>query len=194
MHRRYRNTLPTIWLMTDERQGELLWPALAALPKGAGVIVRHYALSQAARAQLIAQVLAIAGKRRLIVLIAGKQRGLRHLRANGVHNADRFSRNRGGIITAAVHHPRELEQAKRAKVDAVLISPVFPTRSHPRARTLGRSGLIRLARSAPMPVIALGGMTPRRFKSLKNHGLHGWAAIDALTPSIPTAQRPAVRI
>ena len=41
--------LPRLWMMTDERQGDALWSALERLPRGAGVVFRHYSLPAAAR-------------------------------------------------------------------------------------------------------------------------------------------------
>jgi len=87
--------------------------------------------------------------------------------------------------TAPVHTLRELIAAQRAGVDLVFVSPVFATRSHPSARTLGRRGFAALARRAQlmrMRPIALGGVTARRAKLL--HSAYGWAAIDAWT--LPT--------
>lgn len=182
MPRRHRKKLPTLWLLTDERQGAQLWPALDALPRGAGVIIRHYSLRRSTRAELIRRVLARASRRRLVVLIAGKSPSLHDWRVDGIHNANRPIAGRKTMATAAVHSQRELVEARRNGVAAVLISPAFATHSHPGTPPLGRWRLIRIARSAPMPVIALGGMTPQRFKSLQRHGIYGWAAIDALTP------------
>ena len=67
----------------------------------------------------------------------------------------------------------------RARADLVLLSPVFPTRSHPGAATLGpvRFGSMALGRR----VAALGGMDAQRFKRLRYLGAYGWAAIDAFT-------------
>jgi thiamine-phosphate pyrophosphorylase len=70
----------------------------------------------------------------------------------------------------------------RAGADAVFVSPVFATASHPGAPTLGPMRFGLLAKRLPLPVIALGGMDARRFRRLKPLGAHGWAAIDALSP------------
>ena len=51
-----RQALPTRWLMTDERLGDAIWPALARLPRGAGVVFRHYATPAAERRALFAAV------------------------------------------------------------------------------------------------------------------------------------------
>lgn len=61
--------------------------------------------------------------------------------------------------------------------DAVFVSPVFATRSHPGAEVLGVQGAERIARGLRVPVIALGGMDAARFGELD--GFYGWAAIDA---------------
>lgn len=166
------NKLPRTWLMTDERMGDDLWRALAALPKGSGVVFRHYSLCPRDRRALFANVASVARRRRLVLLRAGEQplgRG-----ADGVHNGRRCA---GGLLSRSVHSRRELVAAIAAKADLVFVSPVFATASHPNARTLGVVRAAMLARLAPMPVIALGGMTPRNFKRLRSGGFHGWAAI-----------------
>lgn len=173
MPTRHPSPLPRLWLITDERLGEQLWEALEALPRGSGVIFRDYATPLAARRARFAAVLAVARRRRLVLVRAGPaaMRG-----EMGVHNG----RGRG-LRTAAVHDRAELVAARRAGVDLVFISPVFPTRSHPGAPTLGivRLGLLR--RGVTMPAIALGGMNARAFRRLRGLGLHGWAAIDGLS-------------
>jgi thiamine-phosphate pyrophosphorylase len=65
--------------------------------------------------------------------------------------------------------------AARNGATFVLLSPVFPTRSHPGARTLGRMRFSSLSRSSAIPVIALGGMDRRRMWGLP---AYGWAGID----------------
>ncbi|MDB5688447.1 MAG: thiamine monophosphate synthase, partial [Sphingomonas bacterium] len=79
------------------------------------------------------------------------------------------------------HDAREVQAARRAKVDRVFLSPAFPTRSHPGAGALGpvRFGLMARRQAG---VIALGGMDARRARQLRALGSSGWAAIDSLTP------------
>jgi thiamine-phosphate pyrophosphorylase len=59
-----------------------------------------------------------------------------------------------------------------------MLSPVFATRSHPGAESLGQVRFRLLARFASVPVIALGGMTRRRAAALE---ALRWAAIDGLS-------------
>ena len=84
-----------------------------------------------------------------------------------------------GIVTYPVHSRRQAIAAIRAGADALFVSPVFATRSHPGARALGRARLGLMIRGLNRPIIALGGMDARRARSLRQLGIHGWAAIDA---------------
>ena len=67
-----------------------------------------------------------------------------------------------------------------AGVEAHLfVSPVHPTRSHPGAPALGPARAAAIGRGLGLSLIALGGMTPRRFRAMRALGFHGWAGIDA---------------
>jgi len=174
---------PTVWLFTDERQGDGLWRALERLPRGAGVILRQGKAPD--RAALGARVAAVARRRRLVFLVADDPALARALRADGVHHSApaRPGRLPGKLRTAAAHSLPELRAAQRAGAELVFISPVFATRTHPGARTLGRARFGRLAQAARVPVAALGGMTFHRFSALRPLGASAWGAIDGLTPA-----------
>jgi thiamine-phosphate pyrophosphorylase len=163
-----RQPLPRLWLMTDERQGERLWEALARLPRGAGIVFRHYGLTTKERRRLFSTV-KMTTKRRHSILLVGR---LHYPGADGVHGG------RHGI-SASAHNLRELRTAERQGAAFVFVSPVFPTRSHPGAKALGRVRFGLLAQQARIPVIALGGMDARKGRSLKALGAYGWAGIDA---------------
>ncbi|HWU95447.1 MAG TPA: thiamine phosphate synthase, partial [Sphingomonas sp.] len=60
--------------MTDERMDESLWTALERLPRGGGVVFRHYGLGPAERRALFAKVARIARRRRLVLIRAGANR------------------------------------------------------------------------------------------------------------------------
>ena len=93
----------------------------------------------------------------------------------------------------AVHDAREAAAARRRGADLAFVSPVFATRTHPGAPTLGRAGYARLAARLPMPVIAMGGMDAARAARLRPRP-HGWAAIDAwlMAHATPRATRAAI--
>lgn len=168
--------LPHIWLISDARNDALLERALARLPRGSGLIYRHYHLAPVerhARFQVLARTARAKGHR---VMLAGSPAMARRWRADGSYGApSRLARGPAILRLATAHSLREIASARRA--DAVLLSPVFATRSHPGARTLGPLRFRLLASRARVPVIALGGMTPRRARRL---GRAPWAAIDGL--------------
>lgn len=70
------------------------------------------------------------------------------------------------ILTTAVHSLPALKRAERAGVHAVLLSPVFPTQSHPNGKTLGAYQYRRIARQTRLPVYPLGGVTPKNIARL----------------------------
>ncbi|WP_294323691.1 thiamine phosphate synthase [uncultured Sphingomonas sp.] len=166
-----RHPLPQRWLMTDERLGDALLPIVRAMPRGSGIVFRHYATPLAERRALFAAVRRIARARRHMLLLAGPALP----GADGVHG--RRARRGKGLATRPAHDRKAVVAAQRAGVDAIFVSPVFATASHPGAPALGRVLFQRLIDGARVPVIALGGMTAMRARTLK--GIAGWAAIDA---------------
>lgn len=165
--------------------------AVAALPPGSGVVFRHYSLAERERKALFRiahRILQQTGGGQ-IYLADTVMKSIRW-GADGVHLTARASkaffdarqaRQRGLGVTQSVHDCAELARANRSGATA-MISPVYPTRSHPDGAVLGEEGFAELAQHARVPVIALGGMTPTRFARLAAIGAYGWAAIDALMP------------
>ena len=163
-----RQPPPRLWLMTDERQGETLWKTLERLPRGGGVVFRYYSTPADERRALFGRVRKAARRRGLVLIVAGFER----LAGDGVHN-----RPGRGLRTASAHDLGELKRAERCGAELVFLSPVFPTRSHPGSRTLGRTRFAAIARRARVPVVALGGLDAGKARGLP--GAYGWAAIDA---------------
>lgn len=162
--------------MTDERMGDGLWDALERLPRGSGIVFRHYSLAPHARRKLFAAVVRLARRRRLVLVRAG---GLRLRGEQGRHG--RIGRRGCAITTWPAHSPAEIVAGQRAGADLIFISPVFPTRSHTGAKPLGIVRAAKLARLAPGKAIALGGVRHRHARRLKQASFIGYAAIDAWT-------------
>lgn len=173
---RRRHPLPKIWLMTDPRI-EDLDVAIGALPKGSGIIFRHYQLAATQRRRLFKQVQKLAKARRHVLLLADRPLIARQWGADGAHC--RSAHRSQGLRTVAVHNLCEATLARQIKADLIFVSPVFATRSHPDARGIGSLGLARIVTKQRNRTIALGGMTAKRMKKLAALNLHGWAAIDA---------------
>ena len=170
-----RQPLPRLWLMTDERLGDALFAAMARLPRGGGIVFRHYRLPEPERRALFDDVKAQARRRGLVLLLAGPPQQAEAWEADGSHG-----RGPGwGLASAPVHDLAEIRAAERAGAGLLFLSPVFATRSHPATRPLGPARFNLLARQTRLPVIALGGMSAIRARQLRE--AYGWAGIDAWT-------------
>jgi thiamine-phosphate pyrophosphorylase len=165
-----RHPLPTIWLMTDERIADLLG-MVRRLPRGAGVVFRHYATPAAERRRLWRAVRRIALARGLVLVRAGAEALPGEL---GVHGGALG----GGVRTWPAHDRRQALAGRRAGADLLFVSPVFATRSHPGAPTLGPRRARAIGAGLGVPLIALGGVDADTFRRLR--GFAGWAAIDGL--------------
>ncbi len=178
--------LPALWLFSDPVRLPDPCAAAARLPRGAAVVAR-------ALAPGVLQRLAVLARRRgLRLLVAGAPRLALALPGAGLHLADRtpppglgaflLARRAGGgrrLLSAAAHGPAGLWRARRLGADAAILSPVFPTRSHPGAPALGVLRWATLARRAGRPVVALGGVDGGSARRLPRRTA-GLAAIGAL--------------
>jgi thiamine-phosphate pyrophosphorylase len=182
--------VPTLILITDETRLPDPLPAIAALPRGAGVLLRHY--GAAGRAELAVAAARLVRHRGLVLMVAGDWRLAARLGAAGLHLPEGQARHgvlapllgwvrrRKLLLTVACHSPAALARAKRLGADAAILSPVFATRSHPGAVTIGALRFRRWARAAGLPVAALGGIDARTLRRL-NGAAAAAAAVGALS-------------
>lgn len=195
--------VPVLWLFTDERRLADPCRALAALPrKLCGVVFRHdgvpgraaLARSLAQRCRGLGMPIVVAGDARLAAAVGA---GL-HLRggraAETRMRTPRSWRKARALVTSSAHSKLELRRAWAAGADAVFLSPVLPTWSHPGAPALGIVRWAALARPASPArrgaVLALGGVngiTARRLPRCTD----GAGAIGALTVGAPRRMWPA---
>jgi thiamine-phosphate pyrophosphorylase len=150
-----RHPVPKRWFVVDERSKEVLWRTARKLPRGSGLLVLFHSLPKGRRARLTIKL------RRL---------GLGH----GLTIADEAA---GDAVR--VHNVAELRRALLQRSTLIFLSPIYPTRSHPERKPLHRMKAAAMTRASSVPVLALGGMSERRFRSLERLGFHGWAGIDA---------------
>lgn len=174
-----RLPLPSLWLVSDARSDAVLESALARLPRGSGLIFRHYHLDPKARRARFLALRRVARASGHWVVLAGSAAQARRWGADGCYGPARLLADGPAMLRlVTVHSLREQGAARRARADAVLLSPVFATRSHPGAKPLGAVRFRLLTRQSLVPVIALGGMTARRARALD---CRHWAAIDGLS-------------
>ena len=170
--------LPSIWLISDSRNDAALERILRRLPRGSGLVFRHYHLGPAKRRERFASLKRLARCRCHTVALAASPAVARRWGADAVYGPPQgLSRGPAMLRLVTAHSLREVAQAVRARADAVLLSPAYPTRSHPGQPALGPVKFRLLAARAKVPVIALGGMNLRRAQQLK---APRWAAIDGL--------------
>jgi thiamine-phosphate pyrophosphorylase len=170
--------LPRIWLISDVRIDDRLEVALDRLPRGSGFVFRHYHLAPAERRRRFDALKRQAWQRGHVVVLSGTAAEARRWGADGAYGSpQRLASGPAQLRLVTVHSCHELAGAHRMRADAVLISPVFATGSHPGAPCLGPLRFRLLARQSRVPVIALGGMDARRALAV---GATRWGAIASL--------------
>jgi len=184
---RRRGRKPCGWLVTDVTRLSDPLPAIARLKPGDGVLFRHYELTPSRRLALGLKVAALCQRRGLVLLVAGDLRLARRLKADGMHLPERLARRIApghGLLTLAAHDAGAVARAARAGANAVLVSPVFATASHPGVAGLGPVRFAALATAAArrgLVVYALGGMSEQHRRRLGGLPVAGYAAIGSLS-------------
>jgi hypothetical protein len=84
-----------------------------------------------------------------------------------------------GRRAARVHDVRELRRACMARTPLILLSPLYPTSSHPGCTPIPPMRAAALARLGKRKLVALGGMDARKFAQIRRLGFQGWAGISA---------------
>lgn len=188
--RRSRKALPPLLFFTDPVRTPVPEQVVARLPRGAGIVFRAFgapdALAQARR-------LAALARTRGVSFLVGADVALAIVtRADGVHLPERLAHHAGRnrrlrrrfLVTAAAHGLAAAQRARRAGVDAIVLSPVFPSASPSAGRPLGVRRFAAMVRAADAPCYALGGVNRRTVRGLSGSGAIGVAAVGALTSGI----------
>lgn len=194
---RTRSNLPAGFFLTDEARTPDPVATARTLPPGTGVIFRHY--NHPDRRRIGCELRDICRSRGQVFLVAGDIGLARDLGADGIHlperdlmRARRLPASNRWIVTAATHSRHAIQRAALICADAVLVSPIFATASHPASGPgvgglgVGRSGagglgvhrLARLVKGLPAgpAIYALGGLNERNIRKLPP-GIDGIAAI-----------------
>ena len=87
------------------------------------------------------------------------------------------------LVAASCHDADELAKAAALGLDFVVLGPVLPTKSHPRAHCLGWDKFAALCRGYPLPVYALGGLAVNDLEIAWRNRAHGIAMQRAIWPS-----------
>lgn len=170
--------LPDLWLLSDARNEDSLERAIAALPMRSAFVYRHYHLDPRTRRARWDALLPQLRAGQHLAILSGSDDEAQAWGADGSYGPPEGIGEPPRLLRiAAVHDAIEIAHANAAGADAVMLSPVFPTRTHPDRPALGPERFHALAALAEMPVIALGGMD---FERAEEIGWNRWAAIDGL--------------
>ena len=172
---------PSAFFMTDSARGTT--PAhVATLPDNTGVIFRDY--DHKNRTELGRAYKQACQDRGLVFLVAGDAKLAETLAADGLHMPEHMfiqfppARHEHWMISAACHSKETVLKAAQYGADLAILSPIFPTLSHPDAHPLGLKGLTHTLDASPIPIYALGGIDQNTMAQLPDHPrLAGVAAI-----------------
>ena len=174
--------LPPLWLFTDAVRLPDPCAAAVRLPRGlCGVVFRDD--GRADRAALGRRLAGICRERRLVLVVAGDWRLAAALGA-GLHlrggRRPAGASRRVPALTSSAHDVREVRRAVRAGASLVLLSPAFPTASHPGAGGLGAVRWAGMARMGGVAMAALGGIDGGNVRRLPGRVCRAAGAISTL--------------
>ncbi len=185
------NRVPPLTLITDTTRyaGDAFFNAVQQGLLGGvdAVLVREKQLTSAkllALASRLRQMTAIHHARLFIhsqadVATAVGADGV-HLASADIHSVAavrQWLNDPSKTVSVSCHNADELERAAACGADFALLSPVFPTASHPGAAHLGAELFQQLEAKAALPVIALGGIDTNNCHALQGRSM---AVISAL--------------
>ena len=184
---------PKIIYITDSENFNPL-DAIKKLPKNSAVILRDYNLSFEKRFELGKKIKKICREKKILFLVAANYKLALKLGADGMHLPEKLipniyrikQLNPQYIVCCAAHNYIAAVKAKKSGADAILVSPVFKTNSHPNQKPLGALKAQKLAKLG-IKTYALGGISAQNCKTLKNGGFTGFAGISGVIKCVVSA-------
>ena|SRR5688572_9251911 len=186
--------LPVICLVTPRQQPSadanrmLLERIRVAARVGVDLVqIRQPDFEGRALTQLVEESVAAVGGTRARVLVNDRVDVALAARAHGVHlRGDSVPARRvrviapaGFLIGRSVHSANEAERVvDDGGLDYLIFGTVFSTSSKPGEPGSGPASLAAACAAVPVPVLAIGGMTPDRFGVVASSGAAGFAAIN----------------
>lgn len=192
---------PPLLLITDRRQARRPLEEIAAAALEAGcrwISLREKDLAAAERAALLRRLVALGAAHGATIMVHGDLAAAEAAGAAGVHlpsgaspAAARARLGPAALIGISAHAAGELEAGQGA--DYATLSPICETASKPGyGPALGLAGLRALAASAPLPLVALGGIDAGNGAACLEAGAAGIAVMGtvmrAADPGAETAR------
>lgn len=100
-----------------------------------------------------------------------------HLNSAQLQQYSSLEMLQGKNVIAACHHVADIQQANMLGCDAIFLSPVHRTSTHPERDGMGWEQFQQLAMQANMPVYALGGIGQQELETAQCYGAYGIAGI-----------------
>lgn len=172
-------------LMSDPRTPQITKLA-SALPPHSALIYRHFGHTD--RQEMAHNLRRICFERGAQFLIGQDTKLAIECGADGVH----FTQNNMGdakiwrsripnwILCAAAHDLGSIQKANGLRLDALILSALFPSDSPSAKGHLGIAGFNHLARHSVHPVMALGGIKTSLAPELNNCKAAGLAGVSGL--------------
>ncbi|KAA8734753.1 NUDIX domain-containing protein [Acinetobacter qingfengensis] len=100
-----------------------------------------------------------------------------HLKSSQLHQTYNEKLLQNKNLIAACHHVQDIAQAEKLGCDAILLSPIQATLTHPDHAPIGWQKFSVLAQSTYLPVYALGGIQRQQLDDAIRYGAYGVAGI-----------------
>ena len=164
---------PHLLLITDHTRyaGDAFFVSVEAALKGGvdALLVREKQMDSARLLAFCSRLRDLTSRYHARLLVHTQADVAQAVSADGVHVASsdiselpamrRWLNNPQMSLSASCHDAAQLQQASNGGADFALLSPVFPTESHPGAPHLGVKGFKALTTAAALPVVALAGIS-----------------------------------
>ena len=182
---------PPLLLITDRRQALLPLADVveAALATGCRwVSMREKDLPEVDQAELARTLLSIARHHGACLTLHGDAALAEACDTNGVHLpasgdpiASRTMLGPGKLLGVSLHTVTEVKAIDPNVVDYAIAGPTFETPSKPGyGPEIGCEGLAEIARAAPVPVLAIGGLNAARAAEVLAAGAVGIAVMGSV--------------
>jgi thiamine-phosphate pyrophosphorylase len=177
-------------LVTDSarlRGRDLLQLVSDAVDGGVNVVQLREKTLPRSELRVLASRLRDVLERRALLFVNGDVDAAIEAGADGLHlpagTSIRNARGRLGLtklISCAVHNLDEALAAERDGADLLVLGSVFPSTSHPGGAVLGTDAVAEICTRVHIPIIGIGGITPRNAAAVMRAGTTGVAVIGAI--------------
>lgn len=84
------------------------------------------------------------------------------------------------LLGLSVHGPGEVPEPREGELDYLFVGTIFPSASHPGGPVGGMERIGAVAGVTELPLMAIGGISPRGVRDVLAAGAHGVAVLEAV--------------